>query len=140
MAKTEKEIQGDVIRLLKGSLLADSVTGKVYRNGYRPRDSKAEDIIVTHTAGLPGQIETGLVTVNIFYTDIDPYDNGVYVEDGQRGEDLQDLARLWVETLNDNALGYLFTLNQSIRSMEETELTPPQHFVFIALNYQYHKL
>lgn len=138
--KTAKEIQSDVIALFKGSDLAKSVSGKVYRNGYRPRDSKVEDIIVTFTAGLPGQIESGLVTVNIFYPDIDPYQNGVFVEDGKRGAELEALARDWVESLAGNALGYLFTPNGTIFSLEETELTPPQHFVVIALNYRYHTL
>lgn len=66
MAKTGKQVQGDIYRLFKGSTLYTMISGDVYRNGYRPRDSRLEDAVVTFTAGLPDQIQTGVVTVNIF--------------------------------------------------------------------------
>ena len=84
MAKTGKQIQSDVLALLKSSTLPSIISGKVYRKGCRPRDSKAEDAIVIFTTGLPGQIRTGVVTINIYCPDIDPYENGVLVEDSQR--------------------------------------------------------
>ena len=99
MAKTGKQVQGDVYQLLKDSTLYTMISGDVYRNGYRPRDSRLEDAVVIFTAGLPNQIQTGVVTVNIFVPDIDPYDNGVFVEDGQRTEALERLAAEWVYSL-----------------------------------------
>ena len=74
MAKTGKQIQSDVLALLKSSTLPSIISGKVYRKGCRPRDSKAEDAIVIFTTGLPGQIQTGVVTINIYCPDIDPYE------------------------------------------------------------------
>ena len=91
MAKTSKQVQGDVYRLLKDSTLYSMISGEVYRQGYRPRDSRLEDAVVIFTAGLPDQIQTGVVTVHIYCPDIDPYGNGVLVEDGQRTEDLKPL-------------------------------------------------
>lgn len=99
MAKTGKQIQGDIRRMLAGSKLAEAVSGGVYRNGYRPRDSRKEDIIVTFTTGIPDQIETGVVTVNIYVPDIDPCGNGVFVEDGRRTEQLEALAQQWADSL-----------------------------------------
>ena len=84
MAKTSKQVQGDVYRLLKDSTLYSMISGEVYRQGYRPRDSRLEDAVVIFTAGLPDQIQTGVVTVHIYCPDIDPYGNGVLVEDGDR--------------------------------------------------------
>ena len=114
MAKTAKQVQSDIITLLRDSPLAEDVSGKIYRNGYRPRDSRAEDIIVTFTAGIPDQIQTGVVTVNIFVPDIDPYDNGVLVEDGARAEELEILAQQWFENLSGT--NYLFELQQTIHT------------------------
>lgn len=94
MAKTGKQIQSDVLALLKSSSLPALISGKVYRKGYRPRDSKAEDAIVIFTAGLPGQVQTGVVTINIYVPDIDPYENGVLVENGQRCETLEKPHRI----------------------------------------------
>ena len=52
MAKTSKQIQGDVYRLLQDSVLSGMISGEVYRSGYRPRDSNREDAVVIFTTGL----------------------------------------------------------------------------------------
>ena len=135
MAKTGKQIQGDVYRLLKDSTLYTMISGDVYRNGYRPRDSRLEDAVVIFTAGLPDQIQTGVVTVNIFVPDIDPYDNGIFVEDGQRTEALESLAAEWVESLSAEVSCYKFKLQQTIYTEEEAEIN--QHFVVVKLGYEY---
>ena len=75
MAKTGKQIQGDIRKLLMDSTLYTKISGEVYRNGYRPRDSRREDAVVIFTAGMPEQIQTGVVTINIFVPDIDCDDN-----------------------------------------------------------------
>lgn len=134
MRKTGTQVQGDVMELLKGSRLVSMVSGEVYRNGYRPRDSKLEDIIVTFTAGIPDQIQTGVVTVNIYVPDIDPYWNGVLVEDGARCADIEVAAQEWVESLTAARSNYRFFLNQTIATYESMELD--QHFVCVKLKYQ----
>lgn len=135
MAKTGKQVQGDIYRLFKGSTLYTMISGDVYRNGYRPRDSRLEDAIVTFTAGLPDQIQTGVVTVNIFVPDIDPYDNGVFVEDGQRTEELERLAQAWVDSLTAAVSCYKFKLMQTIYTEEEADIN--QHFIVVKLGYEY---
>ena len=64
MAKTGKQIQGDVYQLLRDSTLYTMISGEVYRSGNRPRDSKKEDAEVIFTTGLTDQIQSGVVTVN----------------------------------------------------------------------------
>ena len=132
MAKTAKQVQTDIIDLLRNSELAAEVTGEIYRRGYRPRDSRKEDIIVIFTAGLPDEIQTGVVTINIFIPDIDPYGNGVQVEDGERSETLEALAQRWVENLSGT--NYLFELQQTIYTEAEPEIN--QHFVVVKLRYR----
>lgn len=134
MAKTGKEVQGDVYQLLKESTLYTMISGDVYRNGYRPRDSRLEDAVVIFTAGLPDQIQTGVVTINIFVPDIDPYDNGVLVEDGERTAELERLAQDWVDRLSAEVPSYDFELKSTIYTEEEAAIN--QHFVVVKLGYR----
>lgn len=136
MAKTGKQIQGDVYKLLQNSTLSTLVSGEVYRRGYRPRDSKLEDIVVAFTGGFADEIQEGVVTVNIFVPDIDPYDNGLLVEDGQRTEELEGLAKQWVESLTLNRSCYKFRLSQTIYTEEEPSIN--QHYVVVKLAYKYY--
>lgn len=135
MAKTAKQIQGDVYRFLKHSTLAKQISGEVYRNGMRPRDSEKEDAVVTFTAGLPDQIQTGVVTINIYVPDIDCDDNGTWVEDGARTEELEILAQKWVDSLTAAKSNYKFKLYQTIYT--EAEPVINQHFTVVKLKYEY---
>lgn len=122
--------------MLKDSSFSSMISGKVYRKGYRPRDSRKEDAVVIFTTGLPNQIQTGVVTVNIFVPDIDPYNNGVLVEDGKRTEEVERLAQEWVDSLTTDKSCYKFELQQTIYTEEEPETN--QHFVVVKLKYQYY--
>ncbi|WP_418202506.1 hypothetical protein [Bacteroides sp.] len=134
MAKTAKQVQTDIIALLRGSELAAEISGEVYRNGLRPRDSRLEDAVVIFTTGLPDEIETGVVTVNIYVPDIDPYENGVLVEDGERTEKLEILAQGWVDSLLGSGTNYVFELRQTIYTEAEPDIK--QHFVVVKLGYR----
>lgn len=132
---TGKRIQGDIYRLLRESPIYENISGEVYRNGTRPRDSCSEDAVVTFTAGLPGQIHTGVVTINIYVPDIDPFDNGILIENGQRTEELETIAQTWVDNLTPGTAGYKFDLQQTIYTMEDAEIN--QHFIVVKLKYNY---
>lgn len=136
MAKTSKQVQGDIYRLLRDSTLYSMISGEVYRNGQRPRDSKQEDAVVIFTTGTPTEIQTGVVTVNIFVPDIDPYGNGVLTEDGQRCEEVEALAQAWVDSLTAEISCYKFGLQQTIYTEADEEIH--QHFVVIKLYYEYY--
>lgn len=137
MTRTSKQVQSDVIALLKGSTLAASVSGEVYRgtadSSYRPRDSKLEDIVVIFTTGYASEIQKGVVTVQIYVPDIDPYGNGVLVEDGRRTEEIERLADEWVDSLTCDRSNYIFKLRQSIHTQANPEIH--QHFVVVRLGY-----
>lgn len=135
MAKTATQIQGDVYQLLKNSTLCSMISGDVYRKGMRPRDSKLEDAVVIFTTGLPDQIQTGVVTINIYVPDIDAYNNGVMVENGLRTSQLELLAAEWVDSLKAGVSNYKFRLQQTIYTEEDAAIK--QHFVVVKLHYRY---
>lgn len=137
MSTTASKVQGDVYGFLRGSKLAKGLSGEVYRRGYRPRDSKLEDAEVIFTTGLPGEIETGVVTINIYCPDIDPYNNGVLVENGQRVSEIEEAAAAWVKTLVAGRSNYLFTLKETIHSVADPQIN--QHFVVVKLSYRYYE-
>lgn len=132
---TAHTIQDDVIALLRDSELVGYITGEVYREGYRPRDSRKEDIVVIFVTGTPDQVERGAVTLNIYVPDITPYDNGVYVEDGLRVSQIEHLADLWVQSLKARRSNYRFKLLRTISTMRE-EATH-EHFVVVQLEFNY---
>ena len=136
MAKTSKQIQGDIYRLLKASPLYAQklLSGDVYRKGNRPRDSRKEDAVVIFTTGLADQIQTGVITVNIYVPDIDPYGNGVWTENGERMEEVERLAQEWVDWIYDNVTDYGIELKETIRTEEEPDIR--QHFVVVKLKYR----
>ena len=137
MAKTSKQIQGDIYRLLRDSTLYTQklLSGEVYRAGMRPRDSRKEDAVVIFTTGLADQIQTGVVTVHIYVPDKDPYGNGVWVEDGQRLEEVERLAQQWVYSLTTDVSCYYFKLQQTICTEEAEDIN--QHYVVVRLKYKY---
>lgn len=134
---TASKVQTDVYNMLKDSALSSMISGAVYRAGYRPRDSRAEDAIVTFTAGTVGEVEKGVVTVNIYVPDIDPYENGVLVEDGARTDELEQAAAEWVQTLTAEKSDYKFKLNKTIYT--EADRDTKQHFVVVILEYEHYK-
>lgn len=130
---TSKQIQGDVYRFLRGSTLSAIISGGVYRNGMRPRNSQLEDAVVTFVTGESDEVQSGVVVVNIYVADIDPFDDGVLVEDSERTEELEIAAAEWVESLTCARSNYKFRLSAAIQTFEETEIF--QHFVSVRLRY-----
>lgn len=137
MAKTGKQVQDDIYNLLKDSPLSSMISGGVYKKGYRPRDSRLEDAVVIFTAGIPDQIQTGAVTIDIFVPDTDPWGNGVFVEDGQRTAELEAAAQQWVDSLTCDVSNYKFRLQSTITTEEEPDIR--QHFVAIMLAYEFYE-
>lgn len=132
---TSHKVQSDIIALLKGSELCDAVSGSVYRKGYRPRDSRDEDIVVVFVNGIYGEVERGAVTLNIYVPDITPYNDGVFVEDGRRTASIEELASRWVKSMTANKSNYKFKLLRTISTAHDEAIH--QHFVVVQLEYDY---
>jgi len=135
MIRTSKQVQGDIYQFLKDSTLSSMISGAVYRNGMRPRDSRKEDAVVTFVAGLPGEVQTGVVVVNIYVADVDPWDNGALVEDSGRTEEIELAAAEWVESLTCARSDYKFGLAATIQTYEDAPIH--QHFVSVRIKYDY---
>jgi len=133
MVKTGKEIRSDIMDQLYGSPLASMLSGGVYFNGYRPRDSKLEDAVVIFTTATSTQIQEGIVTINIFVPDIDIYGNGVLVENGARTQELEIALNEWVSNL-PKTLEYYIELEQAITTDDLPEIN--QHFVVARLQFK----
>lgn len=128
-------MQGDIYHFLQDSTLSAIISGEVYRSGMRPRNSTLEDAEVTFVTGMADEVQTGIVAVNIFVNDIDPFNNGVLVEDSQRTEEIEIAAAQWVDTLTCARSDYRFKLAATIQTFEEPAIH--QHFVSVRLRYSY---
>ena len=135
MTKTGKDIQDDFYRLLKGSSLEQAVSGSVYKNGYRPRDSRLEDITVTFTTATARQVQEGVVTINIFVPDIDPYSNGVWVEDGSRTMALERAALEWFDGVSREQAPMRLRLQETVYTMADADIG--QHFIVMRVRFNY---
>lgn len=96
MQKTSIDIERDMFALVKGSALAEEVNGDVYRSNMRPPESELEDIVVRFTAGVDSQIQTGVVSVNI-YTVSKRLKDGMEVDDKNRCGTLLTLFYAMIE-------------------------------------------
>ena len=133
MAKTAKEIVGDIIDMIKADPIAGLVKGSVYRRGYRPRDSKSEDIVVIHTAGIPGRIGKGVVTIHAYVPDIEF--EGVMVENGSRCDVIERALQDFAESLTADKSCYKFSLQSTVTTEKAQDIE--QHFAVAMLSYEY---
>lgn len=132
---TQRKVERDFRDRLLASPLAREISGEVYYRGTVPRDKRGEYATVMFTAGHPGQIESGTVTVNVYVPDIDPCDNGVFMEDMARTEILEELASEWAVALEVEDPDYLVSLADSVHTTAEPETD--RHFIVVRLNYRY---
>ena len=135
MTKTAKEIQSDFVAMLKASSLATAVNGEVYRHGYRPRDSRKEDIDVIITSATAQQMQEGVVTVHIYVPDVDPYGNGVLVEDGERTAQLERLCQDWLDTHPERDTPYVCYIYDAVSTIEFADIQ--QHAVVMQIRFKY---
>lgn len=119
--KTETQIEKDFFHFVKESPIASTIMGKVYRDGTRPRNSKAEDAVVIFTSGLDGQIQDGVVVLNVFVPkkpfgkDTEP------VKDIGRVDELEQLIRDWLRFWDNTEYLIVSKDMPTIRSNEDPE-------------------
>lgn len=134
MEKTGLQIEGDIYRWFKEeSLLNTYAIGGIYRGGMRPLDSRKEDIVVMFTYGTSAQVQTGIVTINVFVPDV-AFNMGNMVANGARCETFEAYAAEDVERLKKAGMDYRFSLSEAIHTNHDDEIH--QSFVVIKLQYQ----
>ena len=138
--KTGKEIEGDILALLRSSYIVTGkagvpgIGGGVYRATMRPRDSRAEDMTVMFTTATAQQTQVGIVTVNVYVPDLLNRANGVTSEDGARCEQIERLAQDSVDWLKADKSDYLFSLERAIHTNRDPEIS--QSFVVVPLRFK----
>lgn len=145
MRKTAEEIEEDVYKLVKASLIASEISGGIYRNGARPFDSKNEDAVVTFLAGIDGQKQAGVVNINVYVPDIDSGDK-LLVKNIARCTVIGGILRDFKESLMKSKIdasrdGYWFVQSgDMIRTFEEKDINQHyvnQHYVNLRLEFEY---
>lgn len=132
---TSKTVQRDIYNALRVSELARNISGRIYYDGTRERDSMLEDVEVVFTYGTTdGQTASGVVTLLVYFPDVDPYGNGVMVEDIARAMELEALCAAFVNEVKTSMTNYKIGLRQSIITKAQTEIN--QHFVSVMLAYE----
>ena len=97
--KSDIDIKDEIYNLLKGSELAQAVTGEVYKTR-RPKNSTKEDIIIAVVANEGSQKQEAVVNVNVYVEDnvID----GQPEEDTIRCRELADIAKSVLQEVHIN--------------------------------------
>lgn len=116
--KSDILIKDDLYKFVKASPLATAVSGKVCKQGVRPKGSDKEDIVISVIANENGQIQEATVNVNIYVADD-------VKSDGQNQEAtirLRELCAIASETLEvGSGDDYRFTLDsQRVLAVEDT--------------------
>lgn len=134
MRKTGSEVEKDIYRLVKNSGLENSISGKIYRDGTRLPNSKAEDCVVIFITALDGEVQKGVVSINTYIPDVSY--GSFSIKNTKRCEEIELLLRSFVESLPTDS--YLFSLGQMINTFEEKDIS--QHFVNIKINFKFNTL
>jgi hypothetical protein len=133
--KTASEIVGDIYNMLRESTLKALISGDVYRQGMRPKDSRKEDIIIIYTSGQMGLIQSGIVTIHIRVPNIALKGAGNSVTNGQRCEVLEKEAQMVIDSWTTAKSDYKFSLRETISTIASQDTD--ESIVVIKLNYQY---
>ena len=129
--KSDIEIKDDIYEYLKGSELANAVTGKLCKRSKRPVSSDKEDIIISVLANQDGGIQMATVNVNIYVAD-DLIDEQ-YEEDSIRCRHLCEIAEKTLKSVHiDN---YWFGLDsQRVLEVDATNEHVINNKLFYRLN------
>lgn len=132
MKKTGSTFEKEVFSLIKSSPLKAALSGDVYREGMRPFNSEKEDAIVSFMTGLDGQIQTGVLNINVYVPDMN---NGskTKVKNIKRCNQLEELCQEVVDSLKLS--GYRFSLAALIQTFKAQEIE--QHFINVKLKFDY---
>lgn len=140
MRKIAENVETDVISLINASTLDNTITGGVYASGQRPFNSKAEDIVVSFLTGLDGQMQVGIVNINVYVPDV--YASGKrLVKNSARCAVIGNALKEFKESIMTPNLalsrsGYKFLPDgDMIQTFEESEIS--QHFVNMRLKFEY---
>lgn len=115
--KTSEEVEGDMYDFVRSHLTVD---GYVYRKGTRPTDRGAfEDTVVAFLSGRDGQIQTGVVVVNVYIPFVLRGDR-YKVKNVPR---CTEVTRILLNMVKDNKApdGYYLETDRTVETAEEED-------------------
>jgi hypothetical protein len=135
MIQTEGAILNGIFKYIKGSELAASISGEVYKSIDRPVNSDKEDIVIKSLANLPRQRQRTKVNVNIWVPDFQ--EDGQYHKDGSRCDELEEVAARVLEVFRvDDARVCIDTSDNSAFHTYKVE-EAHSHVINIKLLYEH---
>lgn len=135
--KTGSQIESEVCALFLKSTIPPMLSGEVYYEGDRPKDSGLEDTVIKFVDGTTtDRWDEGCVVIKIFVPDIDSHGNGQLGRDKDRCEEIEEALAAWYHYISKrpNAVGYRFHLAQIIHTQQEAKIN--QHFVTTRLAFK----
>ena len=124
MIKTGGNIETDIYNLIAAKLKR-IISGDVYKSDGREKNATTEDAVIIFTGGLDGQVQEGIVTVNIYIPDIDAGSKGAKVKDTKRCREIE--AALLTAIDETTTTEYELTRKTIIQTFAVDEIN--QHFV-----------
>ncbi|MEI6752350.1 MAG: hypothetical protein WCK78_04210 [Paludibacter sp.] len=131
MRKTGGEIEEEVYDLIDKSTIKTNISGELYREGMRPLNAETEDAVVSFLTGLDGQIQTGVLNLNLYVPDI--VSNNLTVKNTSRCTELEKLVNSFIQSHSVSG-DYYFELDKTIQTYKAEGIE--QHFVNCRIKFQ----
>lgn len=130
--KTEQEIERDFFSLIRESELGKAIKGGIYRSDLRPNGSAAEDVIVKFLAGTNGQIQRGVVILNVYVPDVPYLNDGRLVADHARIGELQRIVNDFIT--GQTSTEYRLKPDETPRTEAVEDIG--QHFIYTRIHFE----
>lgn len=130
--KTDIDIKDDIYQFIKGTELANAVTGKIDKTS-RPTGSTMEDIIISVEENMNDDIQSALVVVNIYVSDL--LRDNQYIENTIRLRKLCSLAKSLLEVGHVNDARF-YLQSQRVKKVKGSD---NEHYIENKLIYKYCK-
>lgn len=130
--KTATEIQSDILRLVRESSIMEALNGGLYREGTRPRDSSAEDLIISVTSADGEQVQMGVVLLTVYVADLIMQSKSSKASGHKSLESYANLGRCaevermltdFVSGLTAQKSEYLFSLSNAVYTSHDTDIS-----------------
>ena len=124
MVKTGGNIETDIYTII-AEKLKTIISGNVYKSDDREKDAKTEYAVIIFMGGLDGQVQEGVVVVNIYFPDKTAGNKGAKVKDNKRCRDVEASLLQAIDTTITTE--YELTRKSIIQTFSIDEID--QHFV-----------
>ena len=134
--KTWTKVEQDFYNGISQTELANSVNGKLYRFGCRPKNSEVEDIVIKVSSLDAAQLQSGTVAVMVFCKDLGGDKTGWLVPNISRIEELESLVDQLPNELRSLMPEYNgISLFEGVGNFEQKDTE--EHFVSCKLKFNF---